>query len=53
MPSEVPTPVETPSPPVVETATAELLSLPLYPELSDEQALAVVASLREALRELG
>jgi len=39
--------------PVVETATAELLSLPLYPELSDEQALAVVASLREALRELG
>jgi dTDP-4-amino-4,6-dideoxygalactose transaminase len=34
--------------PVAERAAREVLSLPLYPELSDAQALAVVAAVREA-----
>jgi dTDP-4-amino-4,6-dideoxygalactose transaminase len=34
--------------PVAEKAAAEILSLPLFPELSDEQARAVCAALREA-----
>jgi dTDP-4-amino-4,6-dideoxygalactose transaminase len=34
--------------PVAEKATGEILSLPLYPELRDEQALAVVDAVREA-----
>jgi dTDP-4-amino-4,6-dideoxygalactose transaminase len=33
--------------PVAEQAAAEVLSLPLYPELTDEQALAVAAAVRE------
>jgi dTDP-4-amino-4,6-dideoxygalactose transaminase len=32
--------------PVAEKATAEILSLPLYPELTDEQARAVVEAVR-------
>jgi len=35
--------------PVAETAAGQLLSLPLYPELTDAQAGAVVAAVREAL----
>jgi dTDP-4-amino-4,6-dideoxygalactose transaminase len=38
--------------PVAENATAEILSLPLYPELSDEQARMVVAAVRDAARAL-
>lgn len=38
--------------PVAEKATAEILSLPLYPELSDEQARTVVAAVRDAARSL-
>jgi dTDP-4-amino-4,6-dideoxygalactose transaminase len=38
--------------PVAEKATAEILSLPLYPELSDEQAQAVAAAVLGAAREL-
>jgi dTDP-4-amino-4,6-dideoxygalactose transaminase len=34
--------------PVAERATGEILSLPLYPELTDEQARAVVAAVRAA-----
>ncbi len=34
--------------PVAEQACAEILSLPLYPELSDEQARRVVAAVRDA-----
>ena len=34
--------------PVAEQAAAEILSLPLYPELSDEQVRAVCAALRDA-----
>jgi dTDP-4-amino-4,6-dideoxygalactose transaminase len=34
--------------PVAERAAREILSLPLYPELSDAQAQAVAAALREA-----
>ena len=34
--------------PVAEKACAEILSLPLYPELTDEQALSVVAAVRDA-----
>jgi dTDP-4-amino-4,6-dideoxygalactose transaminase len=34
--------------PVAEKACAEILSLPLYPELTDEQALSVAAAVREA-----
>jgi dTDP-4-amino-4,6-dideoxygalactose transaminase len=34
--------------PVVERAAGEILSLPLYPELTDEQAGAVVGAVREA-----
>jgi dTDP-4-amino-4,6-dideoxygalactose transaminase len=37
-----------PSLPVVEQAAAEVLSLPLYPELTDAQAAAVVAAVRKA-----
>jgi dTDP-4-amino-4,6-dideoxygalactose transaminase len=33
--------------PVAEKAAAEVLSLPLYPEMTDEQALAVTAAVRE------
>ena len=36
--------------PVAEKATAEILSLPLYPELSDEQARVVVEAVRAAAR---
>jgi dTDP-4-amino-4,6-dideoxygalactose transaminase len=39
--------------PVVERAAGEILSLPLYPELTDAQAVAVVAAVREALASLG
>ena len=35
--------------PVAEKAAAEILSLPLYPELEDAQVRAVVAALREAV----
>jgi len=34
--------------PVAEQACAEILSLPLYPELSDEQARRVVTAVRTA-----
>jgi len=34
--------------PVVERAAGEILSLPLYPELTEEQARAVVRAVREA-----
>ena len=34
--------------PVAEAAAAEILSLPLYPELTDEQVLRVCAAAREA-----
>jgi dTDP-4-amino-4,6-dideoxygalactose transaminase len=37
--------------PVAEQASAEILSLPLFPEMSDVQAGAVVAAVREAARE--
>jgi dTDP-4-amino-4,6-dideoxygalactose transaminase len=33
--------------PVAERAAAEILSLPLYPEMADEQVLAVAAAVRE------
>ncbi len=33
--------------PVAEQAAAEILSLPLYPEMSDEQALTVAGAVRE------
>jgi len=33
--------------PVAERAAAEILSLPLYPEMTDEQALSVAAAVRE------
>lgn len=35
--------------PVAEQAASEILSLPLYPELSDEQARAVCAALQDAV----
>jgi dTDP-3-amino-3,4,6-trideoxy-alpha-D-glucose transaminase len=35
--------------PVVEQAAGEIFSLPLFPEMSDDQLLAVVAALRESL----
>ena len=38
--------------PVVEKAADEILSLPLYPELTDEQAERVVIAVREALANL-
>jgi dTDP-3-amino-3,4,6-trideoxy-alpha-D-glucose transaminase len=38
--------------PVAEKACGEILSLPLYPELSDGQARAVAAAVREALGEI-
>jgi dTDP-4-amino-4,6-dideoxygalactose transaminase len=34
--------------PVAEQAAGEILSLPLYPELTDDQALAVAAAVRTA-----
>jgi dTDP-4-amino-4,6-dideoxygalactose transaminase len=34
--------------PNVERAAAEILSLPLYPEMTDAQAAAVVAAVRRA-----
>ena len=33
--------------PVAENAAAEIVSLPLYPEMTDAQALAVSAAVRE------
>jgi dTDP-3-amino-3,4,6-trideoxy-alpha-D-glucose transaminase len=36
--------------PVAERATSEVLSLPLYPELRDEQLRAVIEAVREASR---
>jgi dTDP-4-amino-4,6-dideoxygalactose transaminase len=36
--------------PVCEAAAAEVLSLPIYPELTDVQVAAVASALREALR---
>jgi dTDP-4-amino-4,6-dideoxygalactose transaminase len=36
--------------PVAENATREILSLPLYPELRDEQAQKVVEALRESVK---
>jgi dTDP-4-amino-4,6-dideoxygalactose transaminase len=36
--------------PVAEKAACEILSLPLYPEMTDAQALAVTGAVREALR---
>jgi dTDP-4-amino-4,6-dideoxygalactose transaminase len=33
--------------PVAEKAAGEVLSLPLYPEMTDAQALSVVAAVRE------
>jgi dTDP-4-amino-4,6-dideoxygalactose transaminase len=38
--------------PVAERATSEILSLPLYPELTDEQARSVAAAVRDSVREL-
>jgi dTDP-4-amino-4,6-dideoxygalactose transaminase len=38
--------------PVAEKATGEILSLPLYPELRDEQVLAVVETVRESVKRL-
>ena len=38
--------------PVAERATAEILSLPLYPELTDEQARVVVEAVRDAAHDL-
>jgi dTDP-3-amino-3,4,6-trideoxy-alpha-D-glucose transaminase len=38
--------------PIVEKAADEILSLPLYPEMTDAQAEAVVAAVRGALRAL-
>jgi dTDP-4-amino-4,6-dideoxygalactose transaminase len=38
--------------PAAESAAREILSLPLYPELTDAQALAVASAVREALRSL-
>jgi dTDP-4-amino-4,6-dideoxygalactose transaminase len=35
--------------PLVEEAAAEVFSLPLYPELTDDQALSVVAAVKDAL----
>jgi dTDP-4-amino-4,6-dideoxygalactose transaminase len=34
--------------PVAEKACSEILSLPLYPEMTDEQAFSVVAAVRDA-----
>ena len=38
--------------PVAERASAEILSLPLYPELTDDQARAVVEAVRGVARGL-
>jgi dTDP-4-amino-4,6-dideoxygalactose transaminase len=38
--------------PVAETASAEILSLPLYPELTDEQAGRVVEAVRAAVKQV-
>jgi dTDP-4-amino-4,6-dideoxygalactose transaminase len=38
--------------PVVERAAGDILSLPLYPELTDAQAEAVASAIREALESL-
>jgi dTDP-4-amino-4,6-dideoxygalactose transaminase len=38
--------------PVVEKAAAEILSLPLYPEMTDDQALRVAAAVRESAARL-
>ena len=38
--------------PIAERACSEILSLPLYPELRDEQAAAVVAAVRDVLPRL-
>lgn len=39
--------------PVAERACGEIVSLPLYPEMSDEQARRVAGAVREALAEFG
>jgi dTDP-3-amino-3,4,6-trideoxy-alpha-D-glucose transaminase len=39
--------------PVAERACDEIVSLPLYPEMSDEQARQVAAAVRAALAEIG
>ena len=39
--------------PVAERACGEIFSLPLYPEMSDEQARQVAAAVRAALAEVG
>ena len=39
--------------PVAERACGEIFSLPLYPEMSDEQARQVAAAVRAALAEIG
>jgi len=39
-----------PALPNVERAASEILSLPLYPELRDDQVAAVVAAVRKAAR---
>jgi dTDP-4-amino-4,6-dideoxygalactose transaminase len=38
--------------PLVEKAAGEILSLPLYPEMTDDQAETVVAAVREAVTTL-
>jgi len=38
--------------PVAETASAEILSLPLYPELTDEQAGRVVEAVRASVKQV-
>ncbi len=38
--------------PVAEKASAEILSLPLYPELTDEQARTVAEAVRDVARRL-
>ena len=38
--------------PVAEAASAEILSLPLYPELTDEQARRVVEAVRAAVKQV-
>jgi dTDP-4-amino-4,6-dideoxygalactose transaminase len=37
---------------MAEAATSEILSLPLYPELTDEQAGRVAESVRAAVRQV-
>jgi dTDP-4-amino-4,6-dideoxygalactose transaminase len=46
-------PTPRPALPVAERAAAEVLSLPLQPELTDEQATRVVEAVRASVREVG